>query len=125
MNNNQPSHEVIVTGIHLDLTPSIKAYVQEKMERLFRHQERIVRIRVELACDSKQIPSQKFTAKGHIMIAGPDLNASVVADECYKSIDMLVDMLDTLLRKRAVGTKEKRKITHGTEWNDVELPKAV
>ena len=37
MTNENTPHEVIVTGIHLELTPSLKAYVKEKMERLFRH----------------------------------------------------------------------------------------
>lgn len=125
MNNNHPSHEVIVSGIHLDLTPAIKAYVMEKMERLFRHQERIVRIRVELECDSKQVvPSQRFTAKGHIVIHGPDLNASVSADDCYKSIDLLVDKLDQLLRKKSGEQQERRKALHGVDIG-VPLPKAM
>ncbi len=125
MNNNHPSHEVIVSGIHLDLTPSIKAFVQEKMERLFRHEERIVRIRVELECDSKQIPSQRFTAKGHIEIYGPDKNASVVADDCYKSIDLLVDKLDRMLSRRSTELKDKRNHPQAVEWDDVGLPKAM
>jgi putative sigma-54 modulation protein len=125
MNKTNPSHEVIVSGIHLDLTPAIKAFVQEKVERLFRHEERIVRVRVELECDSKQIPSERFTAKGHIEIQGPDLNASVVADDCYKSVDLLVDKLDGLLRRRSGQNKDKRNHPHGVEWEDVSLPKAM
>jgi len=124
MNKNNPSNEVIVSGIHLDLTPSLKAFVQEKMQRLFRHEARIVRIRVDLECDAKQVPSQKFTAKGHIEIQGPDLNASVNADEGYKAVDLLVDKLDQLLRKRAGGQQEKRKGPHAVEWDDVGLPKS-
>src|SRR5512140_2406740 len=46
--NSQNNSELIVSGIHLELTPSLKTFVREKAERLFRHQERIVRIRVEL-----------------------------------------------------------------------------
>ena len=123
MNKSHP-HEVIVSGIHMELTPSIKTFVQEKVDRLFRHEERIVRVRVELECDSKQIPSERFTAKGHIAIYGPDLNASVVADDCYKSVDLLVDKLDELLRRRAGQSKDKRNHPHNVEWSDVGLPKA-
>jgi len=71
MNNNHQSHEIIVSGIHLDLTPALKTYVREKVERLFRHEERIVRLRVELECDSKQQVSKRFTVKAHIQIHGP------------------------------------------------------
>ena len=64
--NRQNQHELIVSGIHLELTPSLKTFVQEKTERLFRHEERIVRIRVELECDPKETVSARFKAKGHI-----------------------------------------------------------
>ncbi len=125
MNKTNQPHEIIVSGIHMDLTPSMKAYVVEKVERLFRHEERIIRVRVELECDTKQTTGQRFTAKGHLMINGPDINATVVEEEGYKTIDLLVDKLDGLLRRRASEFKEKRKHTHGVEWTDVDLPKAA
>jgi putative sigma-54 modulation protein len=125
MNNNHQSHEIIVSGIHLDLTPALKTYVCEKLERLFRHEERIVRLRVELECDSKQAVSQRFTAKAHIQIHGPDINAHEAADDCYKAVDFLVDKLDRMLRRRSTELKEKRKHPHSIEWTDVDLPKAI
>ena len=125
MNNNHQSHEIIVSGIHLDLTPALKSYVCEKLERLFRHEERIVRLRVELECDSKQAVSQRFTVKAHIQIHGPDINAHEAADDCYKAVDFLVDKLDRMLRRRSTELKEKRKHPHCIEWTDVDLPKAV
>jgi putative sigma-54 modulation protein len=100
--------ELIVSGIHLELTPSLKTFVREKTERLFRHEERIIRIRVELECDPKQSVSNRFTAKGHIMINGPDMNASVAADECHKAVAMLVDKLDRMLSRRATYFKVRR-----------------
>ncbi|MBI5380372.1 MAG: ribosome-associated translation inhibitor RaiA [Opitutae bacterium] len=125
MNNNNQPHEIIVSGIHLDLTPALKSYVKEKMERLYRHEERIIRLRVELECDAKQAVNQRFTAKGHIQIQGPDINASVTSEECYKAIDSLVDKLDRMLERRAHLHKVKRKQPHAVEWSDVELPKAI
>ena len=125
MNNNHQSHEIIVSGIHLDLTPALKTYVREKVERLFRHEERIVRLRVELECDSKQAVSHRFTAKAHIQIHGPDINAHESADDCYKAVDFLVDKMDRMLRRRSTELKEKRKHPHSIEWTDVDLPKAV
>lgn len=103
--------ELIVSGIHLELTPSLKTFVREKTERLFRHEERIIRIRVELECDPKQSVSNRFTAKGHIMINGPDMNASVAADECHKAVAMLVDKLDRMLNRRATYFKVRRHRT--------------
>ncbi len=107
MNDNRAS-ELIVSGIHLDLTPSLKTFVQEKADRLFRHEERIVRLRVEIEFDPEQKPTHRFTAKGHIEINGPDMNASVATDEAHKAVSLLVDKLDRMLRRRSRFFKVKR-----------------
>lgn len=119
MNRTNNPQEVIVSGIHLDLTPSLKTFVQEKAERLFRHQERIIRVRVELECDPKQAVSQRFTAKGHIQIYGPDMNASVSSDECHKATAMLIDKLDRMLERRAHMVKAKRQHLRVTDMEAV------
>lgn len=124
MNNNTDSHELIVSGIHLDLTPSLKTYVAEKTERLFRHEERILRIRVELECDPKQAVASRFTAKGHIELNGPSMNASVSTDECHKSVALLIDKLDRMLRRNSRLGKVKRNHPHAVEL-DAALPKTV
>lgn len=106
--NSQNQHELIVSGIHLDLTPSLKTFVREKAERLFRHEERIVRIRVELECDRSLATGVQFTAKGHIQIQGPDMNATVQTDECHKAVSMLIDKLDRMLQRRHQLKRAKR-----------------
>lgn len=122
--NSQNTHEVIVSGIHLDLTPSLKTYVREKAERLFRHAERIVRVRVELECDRSPAVGMQFTAKGHIQILGPDLNASVQADDCHKAVSMLIDKLDRMLQRRHQLHRVKRNHPHAVELT-ATIPKAL
>ena len=124
MNHAPNNHEVIVSGIHLDLTPSLKFYVNEKVGRLFRHEERIVRIRVELESDGKNDVTRPFIAKGHIAIHGPDMNCSVASDECHKAVDLLMGKLDRMLRRRARLFKVKRKHPHAVELG-VLLPKTA
>src|SRR5258707_15857812 len=124
MNRQNTHHELIVSGIHLELTPSLKIFVKEKTERLFRHEERITRIRVELECDSKEEVTTRFKAKGHVLIHGPDMNAMVEADECHKAVALLIDKLDRMLGRRAQLKRAKRHDLHAVDL-DVELPKAV
>jgi len=124
MNNNSHPNDVIVSGIHLELTPSLKQFVVEKSERLFRHEERIVRLRVELECDSKQAVDKRFTAKGHIEIHGPDMNASVSSDECHKAVALLVDKLDRMLRRRSRYFKVKRRLSASNEADVAALRQA-
>jgi putative sigma-54 modulation protein len=122
--NSQNNHEIIVSGIHLELTPSLKTFVREKAERLFRHEERIVRLRVELECDRSPAVGMQFKAKGHIHIHGPDMNAAVEADECHKAISLLVDKLDRMLQRRHQLNRVKRNHPHAVEL-EAEIPKAV
>lgn len=120
----EPRHELIISGIHLELTPSLKIYVQEKTDRLFRHEERIVRIRVELECDTNQSVDKHFAAKGRIEIHGPDMFATVLSDDCRKAIDLLVDKLDRMLRRRSRYFKVRRHLGRAVEIGG-PLPKVV
>jgi putative sigma-54 modulation protein len=122
--NRQNHPELIVSGIHLELTPSLKIFVQEKADRLFRHEERILRLRVELECDSKEMYKARFKAKGHVTIDGPAMNASVESDECHKAVALLADKLDRMLSRRAQLYRAKRHHPHPIEF-DASLPKAV
>jgi putative sigma-54 modulation protein len=122
--NSQNPHELIVSGIHLELTPSLKTFVREKAERLFRHEERIVRIRVELECDRSAASGRQFRAKGHISIQGPDMNAIVEADDCHQGISMLIDKLDRMLQRRHQLLRVKRNHPHAVEF-DAAIPKVV
>ena len=122
--NESTRRELIVSGIHLELTPSLKTFVAEKTDRLFRHEDRIIRMRVELEFDSKVDVERRFKAKGHILMNGADMNAIVEADECHKALSVLVEKLDRMLRRRSRWHKVKRKHPHAVELG-VALPKAV
>lgn len=111
---------IIVRGVHLDLTGALKSIAEEKVVRLLRHQEHIIRVRLDLEHDKKRALHQAFVAKGHIEIRGPDLLASVASDDLYKSLDQLIDKLDRMLRKRACAAKTKRHHPH-----NVEIPAAL
>lgn len=91
---------VIVRGVHLTLTPALQQTALGKVERLFRHEDRIIRIRIDLEFDKTRGANDQFIAKGRIEISGPDLIASAHSDDAYKSLDLLVDKLDEFLRRR-------------------------
>lgn len=119
--NRQNDHELIVSGIHLELTPSLKTFVRDKSTRLFRHEESIIRLRVELEYDSKQSVGTRFKAKGHIAIHGPDMNAVVESDECHKAISLLIDKLDRMLRRRSRLFKVKRHQGQTPQAEEIDL----
>ena len=113
------SKEVIISGLHMDLTDAIKAIVEEKTEKLFAHEARIQRIRVELEYNGNKGKGKKeeFIAQGHIEINGPPMIVSEATEDLYKSIDLMVDKLDRKLRRRSRLMRVKRKHPH-----DIEIP---
>ncbi|HEY0863047.1 MAG TPA: ribosome-associated translation inhibitor RaiA [Lacunisphaera sp.] len=91
---------IIARGIHLDLTPALRQAVTDKCDRLLRHEHHIVRLRIDLELDKTHAGRDLFVAKGRVEIRGPDLLAHASSEDAYKSLDLLVDKLDELLRRR-------------------------
>jgi putative sigma-54 modulation protein len=99
---------VIVRGVHLPLTEALRTYAEHKAARLSHHEERIIRIRIDLEHDDTRAASGRFTAKGHVEVSGNDLIASETADDAYKAIDLLVDKLDRMIRERSRVRRDRR-----------------
>ena len=109
--------KIIVRGIHLEITPALRAAALKKCARLLRHQTRMVRVRLEI--EQTKDAHAPFVAKGHIEIGGPDLVASVASEDAYKSVDLLTDKLDRMLRERSRTRADQRNNRpEGTEFRD-------
>ncbi|MEO6002068.1 MAG: ribosome-associated translation inhibitor RaiA [Opitutus sp.] len=116
---SEPADKIIVRGIHLDITPALRAAALEKAARLFRHDARLVRARLDLEHNHSADNDARFIAKGHIEISGPDLIASVASGDAYKSLDLLIDKLDRMLRERSrARTDGRNNRPEGTEFGD-------
>ena len=64
------------------------------MERLFKHETRIIRLRIELERASSKNHLSEFVAEGPHHVTGPEIIVSVASEDLYKSMDLLVDKLD-------------------------------
>ena len=105
--------KLIMTGNNLELTSSIKTIIREKTEKLFEHNEHIVRMRVEAEYDPHQSSHQKeYIAKGYLEVRGNDHIVSAASNDLYKSIDQMVSKLDRMMRRRARLQRSKRKNPH-------------
>lgn len=119
------AEKILVRGIHLTLTPALRTAAIEKASRLLRHDDRLVRIRIDLENDHTKHEHARFIAKGRIEISGPDLIAAVESDGAYKSLDMLIDRLDRMLRERSRSRADRRNDSAGTaDFGDQPSPSA-
>lgn len=105
LSSNEP--KLILRGIHVSLTDAMKATLAAKAERLFRHEPRAMRIRINVERDLRG-GTRSFVAKGRIELPGPDMTASVRMEDAYAAINLLHDKLDRMLRKRNTNRLRRR-----------------
>ena len=114
-------NNLILSGLHFDLKDGHKTLVSEKMEKIFKHEEKIIRARIELEHDCKSSSHQnEYIAKGHLELKGNTITISTASDNINKSIDDLVEKLDRGLRRRSRLRRVKRK-----QGNISDLPQAA
>lgn len=83
-----------ISGHHLELTPAIRAYVQNKLERIKRHFDHVIDIAVILTVDRITEKEKRQKAEVNIRLRGKDLHVESIAQDLYAAIDLLVDKLD-------------------------------
>jgi putative sigma-54 modulation protein len=101
--------EIIISGVHVELTDSLKSVVNGKVRKLFNHDGNIIRVRITLEMAKNKAHHDEFIAHGHIDIGGPDIEARAQTEDLYKSIDAMVDKLDRQLVDFVKMENERRK----------------
>ncbi|MBV1872321.1 MAG: ribosome-associated translation inhibitor RaiA [Gammaproteobacteria bacterium] len=91
--------QINISGHHVDLTEALKTYINEKLEKLSRHLDKITSINVTLNIDSKD-----HLAEATVRFRGGEIFAEASANDMYAAIDGLSDKLDRQILKH----KEKQ-----------------
>ncbi|MCI2284967.1 ribosome hibernation promoting factor [Colwellia sp. MSW7] len=86
--------QINLTGHHVDLTSSLRDYVNTKFDKLERHFDHITNVHVVLTVEKLD---QKAEATVHLK--GSEIHASAVNADMYTSIDTLIDKLDRQVLK--------------------------
>ena len=95
--------QIDITGHHVEITDSMCQYVEEKMQKLERHFDKVSNMHVILSVENVR---QKAEATLHL--SGQDIFAEDTQDNMYAAIDGLLDKLD----RQVVKYKEKIKNHH-------------
>ena len=86
--------QINITGHHVEVTPALRAYVTEKMQKLARHFDQVNSISVILNVEKLQ-----QQAEATVNASGRTIFAAESAMDMYASIDKLVDKLDKQVRR--------------------------
>ncbi len=103
--------QINITGHHVDVTPALRAYVTEKMQKLTRHFDQVNSIHVILNVEKLQ-----QQAEATVNAAGRTIFATETAMDMYASIDGLIDKLDRQVRRY----KDRITDHHHTRHEPVE-----
>lgn len=93
--------QINLTGHHVEITDSLRNYVEEKMERVERHFDKVTNTHVILS-----VENVRHKAEATVHMSGNNIFAESTEDDMYKAIDALVDKLDRQVKKH------KEKITN-------------
>ncbi|HIG40171.1 MAG: ribosome-associated translation inhibitor RaiA [bacterium] len=96
--------QISVSGHHIDVTDSLRAYVETKLDRLERHYDRITNMQVILS-----VEKQRQKAESTIRISGGEVFAEAESEDLYAAIDMLADKLDRQLIKQKEKTTDRKQ----------------
>ena len=93
--------QITIDGHHVDVTDSIRDYVESKMTRIERHFDQVVDVHVVLG-----VEKQRQMVEVTIHLAGNNIHAHSENDDMYAAIDLLIDKLDRQVKKH------KEKLTN-------------
>ena len=97
-----------ISGHHLEVTPALRSYVTTKLDRVTRHFDQVVDVRVLLSVENNQEKDKRQRAECRIGVKGNDLFAESSHEDLYAAVDELVDKLD-----RQVAKHKEKLQSHG------------
>ena len=83
-----------ISGHHLDVTPALRNYVTSKLDRISRHFDQVVDVKVILSIEKPSEKERRQRAECNIHVKGNDLFAESSHHDLYAAVDELVDKLD-------------------------------
>ena len=83
-----------ISGHHLEVTPALRNYVTEKLDRIARHFDQLVDVKVLLTVENQKEKDLRQRAECNIHVKGSDLFAHSASADLYAAVDDLVDKLD-------------------------------
>ncbi|TYL52069.1 ribosome-associated translation inhibitor RaiA [Nocardioides sp. BGMRC 2183] len=102
--------DVVVTGRHCEISERFREHATEKLAKLEKHDHRIMRVHVELECETNSRQQERavrieLTAYSK----GPVIRAEAAADDKMAALDLALDKMAAQMRRAA----DRRRIHRG------------
>ena len=97
-----------ISGHHLEVTPALRTYVAGKLDRITRHFDQVVDVKVLLSIENQTEKERRQKAECNIHVKGNDMFAESAHEDMYAAVDELVDKLD----RQVVRHKDRLQSHH-------------
>ena len=97
-----------ISGHHLEVTPALRSYVTTKLDRIMRHFDQVVDVKVLLTVEKQKQKEGRQRAECNIHVKGTDMFAECSHQDLYAAVDALVDKLD----RKVVRHKDRLQDHH-------------
>ncbi len=95
--------QIIVKGKNLEVTDALRGYALEKVGKIERYFDRILKTEIELSVERNPKISEKQVVEVTIFTNGPILRAKEAAPDMYQAIDLVAEKLE----RQAIKAKKK------------------
>ena len=106
-----------ISGHHLEITPALRTYVTTKLDRITRHFDQMVDVKVLLTVENQKEKDKRQRAECRIGVKGNDLFAESCHEDLYAAIDQLMDKLD----RQVVRHKDRTQQHHHTAAKRLDI----
>lgn len=100
--------DVVVSGRHCTVTEDFRSHVQERVTRIERLRERVIRVEVEVSADNARNPDQDTSVQITLVSKGPAVRAESSAHDKMAAFERALDKLTAQLRK----AHDRRAVHH-------------
>jgi putative sigma-54 modulation protein len=116
-----------ISGHHLEVTPAIREYVQNKLERVKRHFDHVIDMTVILTVDNLTEKEKRQKAEINLRLSGKVVYVESLSHDLYAAIDCLIDKLDrqVMKHKSKVQDHNHQAIKHMPEEQFAEQTPAT
>jgi putative sigma-54 modulation protein len=95
-----------ISGHHLEVTPALRGYVTSKLDRITRHFDQVVDVKVLLTVDNMKEKDSRQRAECNVHVKGRDIFAESSHADLYAAVDELTDKLDRQVARHKTKTKD-------------------
>lgn len=99
---------LLLTGQHVDISPALRSYVEEKLERVVRHFDQIIDVAVVLGVEQPSAKDKRQRAEVNLRVKGQVFHMDQYHEDLYAAIDLLFDKLDRQVIRHKDKLQEHR-----------------